>query len=100
MKYNPCIKFTERQVKRHRHRKKQSEETAPITESSLFLGYASKGGTFLFVCDRMRQPSRSSRRELRQLNKSLRICDIRLTTSDIAFRQLYSPDGELRIYLI
>ena len=43
---------------------------------------------------------RSSRRELRQLNKSLRICDIRLTTSDIAFRQLYSPDGELRIYLI
>ena len=28
---------------------------------------------------------RSSRRELRQLNKSLRICDIRLTTSDIAF---------------
>ena len=44
--------------------------------------------------------SRSSRRELRQLNKSLRICDIRLTTSDIAFRQWYSPDGELRIYLI
>ena len=44
--------------------------------------------------------SRSSRRELRQLNKSLRICDIRLTTSDIAYRQLYSPYGELRIYLI
>ena len=51
-------------------------------------------------CKKERSLSRSSRRELRQLNKSLRICDIRLTTSDIAFRPLYSPDGELRIYLI
>jgi hypothetical protein len=31
--------------------------------------------------------SRSSHRELRQLNKSLRICYIRLATSDIAYRQ-------------
>ena len=37
---------------------------------------------------------------IRQLNKSLRICDIRLMTSEIALRQLYSPYGELRIYLI
>ena len=44
--------------------------------------------------------SRSSHRELRQLNKSLRICHIRLTTSDIALRQLYLPNGKLRIYLI
>ena len=52
--------------------------------------------------------SRSSPRELRQLNKSLRICDNLkiflakqdIFQSDIAFRQLYSPDGKLWIYLI
>ena len=52
--------------------------------------------------------SRPSRRELRQLNKSLRICDNLknflakqdIFQSDIAYRQLYSPYGELRIYLI
>ena len=46
-------------------------------------------------CKKERSLSRSSRRELRQLNKSLRICDIRLTTSYITYRQLYLPNGKL-----
>ena len=45
-------------------------------------------------------PQAESLQGIRQLNKSLRICDIRLMTSEIALRQLYSPYGELRIYLI
>ena len=54
----------------------------------------------LFNNTKKRHEKAESLQGIRQLNKSLRICDIRLMTSEIALRQLYSPYSELRIYLI